>query len=62
MMKAIITVLAWATLATTVAVPAFTHAATAAPYERRDSSQIDQSYNGAYQGFPLREWYQENNW
>jgi hypothetical protein len=56
MMKTIITALALATLA------AFTQAATAAPYERRDAGQIDQSYNGTYQGYPLREWYREDNW
>jgi len=62
MMKTIITALALATLATIVAAPAFTQAATAAPYERRDAGQIDQGYNGAYQGFPLREWYREDSW
>jgi len=55
-------VAALATLATIVAAPAFTQAATAAPYERRDAGQIDQGYNGTYQGFPLREWYREDSW
>jgi hypothetical protein len=62
MMKTIITALALAALATTVAAPAFKQSAAAAPYERRDAGQIDQSYNGTYQGFPLREWYREDSW
>src|SRR5882762_3968271 len=45
-----------------VAAPAFTQAATAAPYERRDVGQIDQGYNGTYQGYPLREWYRDDSW
>jgi hypothetical protein len=62
MMKSIIAALALASLATTAAAPAFTQPANAAPYERRDASQIDQSYNGTYQGFPLREWFREDSW
>lgn len=61
-MKTIITALATAALAATVATLAFTQAASAAPYERGDASQIDQSYNGTYQGFPLREWFREDSW
>ena len=60
-MRTIITALATAALAA-VATLAFTQAASAAPYERRDASQIDQSYNGTYQGFPLREWFREDSW
>jgi hypothetical protein len=59
MMKTIITALALATL---VAAAAATPSATAAPYERPDAGQIDQSYNGTYQGAPLREWYWTDSW
>jgi hypothetical protein len=55
-MKSIVTVLVLATLA------ALTQSAAAAPYERRDAGQIDQSYNGTYQGAPLREWYRPDGW
>jgi hypothetical protein len=57
MMKIIITAL----LVATLAAPVLTLPA-AAPYERTDAGQIDQSYNGTYQGAPLREWYRPDNW
>jgi hypothetical protein len=58
MMKTIITAL----LVATLAAPVLTLPAAAAPYERTDAGQIDQSYNGTYQGAPLREWYRPDNW
>jgi hypothetical protein len=59
MMKPIITALGLASL---VAAAAATQSATAAPWDRPDASQIDRSYNGTYQGAPLREWYRGDNW
>jgi hypothetical protein len=55
-MKSIITALVLATLT------ALTQTTSAAPYERRDAGQIDQSYNGSYQGTPLRDWYRSDSW
>jgi hypothetical protein len=54
MMKTLITAL---TLATLVAVPAFTQEANAAPNDRG-------MYQGyvTYQGYPLNEWYRTDNW
>jgi hypothetical protein len=58
MMKSIITAVAFSSLVAAVA----TQSATAAPWDRPDASQIDRSYNGTYQGAPLREWYRGDSW
>jgi len=59
MMKSIITAVAFSSL---VAAAVATQSATAAPWDRPDASQIDRSYNGTYQGAPLREWYRVDSW
>jgi hypothetical protein len=58
MMKSIITAVAFSSLVAAAA----TQSATAAPWDRPDASQIDRSYNGTYQGAPLREWYRGDSW